>query len=71
MSAVILVSPSASKTNSLPSMSSAPLKPASTILVPSEYNYFVVFSDTPKVTPVPDAVLNCTVYAPDVPFVTM
>jgi len=39
-------------------MSSAPPKPASTILVPSEYTSLVVFSDTPKVIPVPDAVLN-------------
>ena len=36
VSAVILVSPSASKTNSLPSKSVPPLNPASTILVPSE-----------------------------------
>ena len=36
VSAVIVVSPSASKTNSLPSMSSAPPKPASTRFVPSE-----------------------------------
>ena len=36
VSAVRLVSPSASNTNSLPSKSVPPLKPASTILVPSE-----------------------------------
>jgi len=61
VSAVIVVSPSASKINSLPSISRDPPNPASTILVPSEYTNLVVFSDTPKVIPVPDAVLNCTV----------
>jgi hypothetical protein len=38
------------------------------MLVPSANNIFVDLSVVPKVTPVPDAVLNSTVKAPVVPF---
>ena len=58
MSAVIVVSASASRVKAPPSKSVAPLKLVSTILVPSEKSSFVLLSEEPKVTPVPDAVLN-------------
>ena len=58
MSAVIDVSASASKVSEPPSKSVAPLKFASLMFVPSEKTNFVLLSDAPKVTPVPDAVLN-------------
>ena len=71
VSAVIEVSASASSVNAPPSKSVAPLKLVSTMFVPSEKSYFVLLSDAPKVTPVPDAVLNWTVEDPEVPFTTI
>ena len=50
MSAVIVVSASASRVNDPPSKSVAPPKLASTIFVPSEKTNFVLLSDVPKVT---------------------
>ena len=70
VSAVILVSASSSKINSSPFKSVAPPKPASITLVPLTKTSLVPLSDAPKVTPVPDAVLNWTVWAPDVEFFT-
>ena len=59
MSAVIVVSASASRVNASPFKSCAPtLPPASIMFVPFEKTNLVPLSDAPKVTPDPDAVLN-------------